>query len=101
MSDAVLDALLRLRTFLFEAVYQNRIATAEFKKTSGVLSGLWDQLRKNPEPFLDRRTIDSDGLDTAACDFIAGMTDRYAVESYERFFVPRPWVSLRAQEFDA
>lgn len=100
MSDAVLDALLRLRTFLFEAVYQNRIATAEFKKTSGVLSGLWDQLRKNPEPFLDRRTIDSDGLDTAACDFIAGMTDRYAVESYERFFVPRPWVSLRAQEFD-
>ena len=99
MSDSVLDALLKLRAFLFEAVYENGTATDEFKKASGILGGLWDQLRKEPGQFLDRRTIDVEGLDTATCDFIAGMTDRYAVDSYERFFIPRPWVSLGRQRF--
>jgi dGTPase len=91
MSPTVLTAVLGLRSFLFEAVYENAIATAEFKKASGILSGLWEKLRECPDDFLDRRTIDSEGLDAATRDFIAGMTDRYAVRLYEQFFIPKPW----------
>ena len=91
MSDAVLKAVLDLRSFLFEAVYENIIATAEFRKASGILSGLWEKVRERPDEFLDRRTIDTEGLDAATRDFIAGMTDRYAVRLYEQLFIPKPW----------
>jgi dGTPase len=91
MSEAVLQAVLGLRAFLFEAVYENAIATAEFKKASGILSGLWEKVRENAPEFLDQRTIDLEGLDAATRDFIAGMTDRYAVNLYEQLFIPKPW----------
>jgi dGTPase len=91
MSEAVLDATLGLRSFLFEAVYENPRATSEFEKAAGILGGLWDKVRQSPEQFLDRATIESDGLDTATRDFLAGMTDRYAVSLFEDLFVPRSW----------
>ena len=91
MSDGVLGAVLKLRDFLFEAVYENSIATVEFKKASGILSGLWERVRERPDEFLDRRTIESEGLDAAARDFLAGMTDRYAVSLFEQLYIPKPW----------
>src|SRR4051812_8402199 len=93
MSQGVLDAVLALRSFLFEAVYENAVATAEFRKATDILSGLWEKVRESPEEFLDRRTIDADGLDVATRDFIAGMTDRYAVRLFEQLFIPQPWDS--------
>ena len=93
MSDEVLDATIGLRSFLFEAVYENVIATAEFRKATDILSGLWEKVRERPEEFLDQRTIDADGLDVATRDFIAGMTDRYAVRLFEQLFIPQPWDS--------
>ena len=48
MSEPVLDAVLGLRSFLFEAVYENSIATAEFKKAADILSGLWEKVRERP-----------------------------------------------------
>ncbi len=98
MSDEVLAALLGLRTFLFEAVYENHVATAEFRKASGILGGLWERIRQEPATFLDGRTIDEEGIDAAARDFIAGMTDRFAVGLYEQLFIPRPWVSASRRE---
>jgi len=92
MSGPVLDATLEMRSFLFEAVYENQIATAEFKKADGILRGLWDKVHERPDEFLDRRIIDDEGLDAAARDFLAGMTDRFAVTLYERLFVPKPWI---------
>jgi dGTPase len=92
MSDAVLEATLAMRAFLFEAVYENEVATAEFKKATGILGGLWDKVRERPEEFLDRRVIDAEGLDAAARDFVAGMTDRFAVALFERLFIPKPWI---------
>jgi dGTPase len=94
MSDEVLDATVGLRSFLFEAVYENDVATAEFKKAAGILGGLWEKVRENPKEFLDQRTIDQEGLDAAARDFIAGMTDRYAVNLFEQLFIPKPWVAV-------
>jgi dGTPase len=93
MSERVLHAVLALRSFLFEAVYENTIATSEFRKATDILSGLWEKVRERPEDFLDRRTIDADGVDMATRDFIAGMTDRYAVRLFEQLFIPQPWES--------
>jgi dGTPase len=91
MSQPILDATMGLRDYLFKAVYENPRATAEFEKASGILGGLWDKLRARPDQYLDRVTIDSEGLDAAARDFLAGMTDRYAVSLFEELFVPRSW----------
>jgi dGTPase len=92
MSETVLEATLAIRSFLFEAVYENDIATGEFKKASGILTGLWEKVRERPDGLLDRRIIEADGLDVAAKDFLAGMTDRFAVTLYERLFIPKPWI---------
>jgi dGTPase len=91
MSDDVLGALLGLRAFLFSAVYENAAATIEFRKASDVLSGLWEKARDNPDEYLDRRTVEHEGLDAATRDFLAGMTDRYAIRLFERLFIPKPW----------
>ena len=95
MSDRVLDATVGLRSFLFDAVYENDIATAEFKKAAGILGGLWEKVREQPKAFLDPRTMEQEGLDVAAKDFIAGMTDRYAVSLFEQLFIPKPWAEVK------
>ncbi|MBI2834259.1 MAG: deoxyguanosinetriphosphate triphosphohydrolase [Acidobacteria bacterium] len=95
MSESTLRAVLELRDFLFGAVYENAVATAEFKKATGILGGLWEKVRQQPDDFLDARTIETEGLDAAARDFLAGMTDRFAVALFERLFIPAPWVETR------
>jgi dGTPase len=92
MSGPVLEATLAMRAFLFDAVYENETATTEFKKAAGILGGLWEKLREDPGEFLDRRTAEREGIDAAARDFLAGMTDRFAVSLYERLFIPKPWI---------
>jgi dGTPase len=96
MSDTMLDATLAMRSFLFDAVYENREATSEFRKATGILGGLWEKVRERPDEFLDRRIIEAEGLDVAARDFLAGMTDRFAVTLYERLFIPKPWIGPMA-----
>jgi dGTPase len=96
MSRAVLDATLAMRAFLFGAVYENEIATAEFKKATAILGGLWERVREPPADLLDPRIVEAEGLDVAAKDFLAGMTDRFAVALFERLFIPKPWVGPMA-----
>jgi dGTPase len=91
MSDEILQATLEMREFLFGAVYENDAATAEFAKAAGILGGIWERVRTRPEPYLDMRTVEAEGLDVAVRDFVAGMTDRYAVSLYEELFIPKPW----------
>ena len=91
MSDGVLSALLDLRAFLFDAVYENRVAMSEFRKASGILGGLWERVRQEPDVYLDPQTVQEEGIDAATRDFLAGMTDRFAVGLYETLFIPKPW----------
>jgi dGTPase len=91
MSDAILNATIALRGFLFEAVYENPRATAEFDKASGIIGGIWEKVRLRPEVYLDPATLEAEGLDSATRDFVAGMTDRYAVGLFEELYVPRSW----------
>jgi dGTPase len=97
MSAPILEATVGLRSFLFESVYENDVATAEFKKAGGILGGLWEKVKEQPDGFLDSRTMAKEGIDVAAKDFLAGMTDRYAVNLYEQLFIPKPWVSIRQE----
>jgi dGTPase len=91
MSEPALQAVLGLRSFLFGAVYENSVATVEFRKAADILSGLWEKVRERADDFLDLRTIQHEGVDAAARDFVAGMTDRYAVRLFEQLFIPKPW----------
>ena len=49
------------------------------------------EVREAPGDYLDRRTIEEEGLDAAARDFLAGMTDRYSISLYEHLFIPKSW----------
>ncbi len=91
MGADVLRALLDLRQFLFEAVYENDAATSEFKKARGIVEGLDAKVRETPGRFLDATILEVEGLDSACRDFLASMTDRYAISLFEELFVPRPW----------
>jgi dGTPase len=94
MTGKVLDAMLDLRAFLFANVYENQLSTVEFRKAAGILGGLWEKVHDEPDDLLDSRTLREEGVDAAARDFLAGMTDRYAVALYEHLFIPKPWVNL-------
>ena len=97
MSEPVLQATLAMRQYLFEAVYENEEGTSEFRKAAGILGGLWEKVQERPEDFLDARAIAADGIDVATKDFLAGMTDRYAVGLFERLYIPKPWVGLAGE----
>jgi dGTPase len=94
MSDETLQAILELRSFLFKNVYENEASTIEFRKSADILGGLWEKVRERPVDFLDAATVDREGVDAAARDFLAGMTDRYAVGLFEQLFIPKPWVDV-------
>ena len=93
MADGMWEATTALRRFLFENVYTNPIAKAEDGKAKNLLAKLFEHFVKNPEQMPDRyrRNLDDEGVERCVCDFISGMTDRYAIETYERLFVPKMW----------
>ncbi len=94
MSDQTLAATLDLRAFLFRSVYENDLSTVEFRKAADILGGLWERVRERAAEFLDRRTVEHEGVDAAARDFLAGMTDRFAVGLFVQLFIPKPWVDV-------
>ena len=93
MSEDVLDATLALRSFLFEAVYENEVATAEFKKAAGILGGLWEKVRERPDEFLDPRTIEAEGLDARGPGLPRRDDRPVRGELFEQLFIPKPWAT--------
>jgi dGTPase len=92
MSPAVWDAMMELRSYLFEHVYLSPQAKAEEPKAFGVVKLLFLHYLANtddlPEEFRPRSEND---LVQGVTDYIAGMTDRFAIRAYERHFVPASW----------
>jgi dGTPase len=90
MSAEVLGALEELRTYMFQNMYLTPTVRGEFVKAQRTLTALFEHVVAHPEEFL---TMDgAEPVERLAIDFIAGMTDRYAINLYERLFVPRAWV---------
>lgn len=93
MSDEVYKEFDKLRTFLFDNLYYNPIAKAEERKAEGVIESLYRHYLANVHELPDEFTkyIAEDGAERVAADYIACMTDRYAVRDYKRLFVPEDW----------
>lgn len=83
----------QLRDFMFERVYTHPIAKSEDDKVTQMISFLFQYFCKHPEiiPSEYRKYIKTDGVQRVASDYIAGMTDRFAIGCFEELFVPRVW----------
>ena len=84
LSDEGYAALMGLRSWLFANVYRDG-RSRENRKASGVVAALFEHYLEHPE---ERRGSDPDPL-VETVDFVAGMTDRYALATYRRLFMPR------------
>ena len=93
MSDELNKAMNDLRSFLFETVYLNPVAKSEETKAKALLASLFEYFVKHPEkmPKLYVRNLENDSVERCVCDYISGMTDRYAIDLYNELFIPRVW----------
>lgn len=95
MSAEVRKAMYGLRGFLFEHVYLNPAAKGEEKKAIHMVTNLYHYYIEYPEfmPELYRSMMERGeaSREQAACDYIAGMTDSYAVQKFEEYFIPESW----------
>ena len=93
MQPEIAQAMDRLRTFMFARVYTNPVAKGEETKAKDMLCRLFEYYMRRPEKlpadFLPQ--LDFDGMERIVCDYIAGMTDRYAVYKYSELFIPTTW----------
>lgn len=91
MTAEALEALEALRKYMFENMYLIREVRGEFEKAQKILTALFEYVVAHPDEFLD--TTSEEPVERLAIDFIAGMTDRYALNLYSTLFLPKPWVS--------
>ncbi|MCX7944790.1 MAG: deoxyguanosinetriphosphate triphosphohydrolase [Deltaproteobacteria bacterium] len=94
MSDKMYIALKELRDYLFEKVYENPIVNAELVKAQRVIEELYNYFISHKDEFYERYSMKycvSEELDRAVVDYISGMTDGFAMELYEKLFIPRGW----------
>ena len=92
-SPQVGEAMAVLKEFMFANVYTNPIAKGEESKAQDMLKMLFGYYQKNPDELpADFQAIRlEEGVDRAVCDYIAGMTDPFAVSEYTRLFIPMGW----------
>jgi len=85
--------ILTLRDFLYERVYDSHKVHDDFIKCARIVKDLYFYFLNNPDAFLaetGRRDF-YDKRDVCVCDYIAGMSDRYAFNLFEKLFLPLPW----------
>ena len=78
---------------MYANVYTNSVAKAEEEKAIDLLCRLYEYYFEHPEemPALYVGNIPREGVGRCVCDYIAGMTDRYAIETYRELFIPKVW----------
>ena len=83
----------KLHEYLFDAVYRNPIAKSEETKVLGIMEDLFRFFEKNAEKMsLEYLKIcETEGKERAITDYIAGMTDHFAVATYENIYIPKEW----------
>ena len=93
LSPKVDTALRDLRSFMFERVYRNPIAKGEESKAKDLLQRLFEYYYAHPEALPEdfQPQMSFEGLERTVCDYIAGMTDNYAVDKYTEIFIPNGW----------
>lgn len=95
MSDAAVDAMNKLRKFMFENVYHNPEVkkASDLSKVENIITSLYQYFMDNPT-MLPAETLELSkeyGVEEVVKDHIAGMTDRYAINLYDELFIPKGW----------
>lgn len=95
MSERVASATKGLREFMFEHVYKNPVAKGEEEKAIKMITNLYEYYLKHeeaiPTEFFEMLKTKGASKERIVCDYIAGMTDNYAVQTFQDFFVPKSW----------
>ena len=93
MESEVWEATDRLRDFLFERVYRDNVAKDEEIKAKDMLAQLFVYFEEHPEklPIDYLEIISKESVGRAVCDYLSGMTDRYALDLYHSIFIPEVW----------
>ena len=98
MSDEVWKAMKELREFMFERVYMNPDVKSEERKAESLMKTLYEYYLKHldrlPREYLQMINM-GESRDRVACDYVASMTDRYAIALYEELFIPKSWPTAR------
>jgi len=94
MSDAVFSAMMELRSFMFDAVYTNKAAKGEDEKAKRILCMLFETFIKHPDQLPPDSVLNLErfGAEQTVIDYIAGMTDNYAIHKFNELFVPKKWM---------
>ena len=92
-SPGVENLALSLRSFLYEKVYKSPQVVSDFKKSSKILEDLFAYFMEDESRLSGERKIcpPDEPYERCVCDFIAGMTDQYALQLYQEIFLPHPW----------
>lgn len=93
MTATVEKAMLDLRSFMFEHVYRNPVAKGEESKARRIIQELYLHYISHPEQLPEdfQPQLDLEGMPRVVCDYVAGMTDKYAVYKFEEIYVPTAW----------
>jgi dGTPase len=93
MSEELEYHILKLRDFLYERVYDNTVVHSDFIKCARIVTDLYRYFTDHPDALLQEtgRSDLYDDLPVCVCDFVAGMSDRYAFTLFEKIFLPMPW----------
>lgn len=96
LEQGIQQAFDELHSFMFAKVYTNPACKSEEKKAVELVQRLYYHFAKKAEnlPPQFKEIAERDGIGVAACDFIAGMTDRYAVRVFEELYVPKAWSEI-------
>lgn len=94
MDPKTQEAFSKLHDFMYENVYTNPVCKGEEGKAAGIVKALFEYFCENREklPCEFSRIVSFESPQRAACDYISGMSDRYAVKTYEDIFVPKFWL---------
>ena len=93
LSEAMQDLFDYFHSFMYAEIYTNPLAKGEEGKVDGILAALYDYYTAHPETLPEDYLgiLENEGVGRAACDYISGMTDGYAMEKYGELFIPFAW----------
>lgn len=93
LSPEMQDVFDVFHNFMFSDVYRNPVAKGEENKVKGILECIYEHYVCAPEEMPEecRMVAEAEGVERAACDYVAGMTDYYALECFSNFFIPSAW----------
>lgn len=93
MSEEVEKVFFEMHDFMYKRVYLCETAKSEEKKAVYIINWLYDYFKVNYKklPIDIQKIIEEEGIERGVCDYIAGMTDEFAINLFKNLFIPKPW----------